>query len=65
MLENFIDAESSDIAIVDDFYKAVDFESSLQFQSDVVATEKESLASKVKGTVKSVVSTITGILLAI
>ena len=55
------DAESSDLPIVDDFYKTVDqSESSIQFQSDMVATEKKSLASKLKGTVKSVVSTITG-----
>ena len=49
---------------MDDHYKTVDrSESNLkQFQSDVVATEKKSLASKVKGTLISVISTITGIL---
>ena len=59
-------AESSDLAIVDNFYTTVpvDSESNRQFQSDAVATEKRSLTSKVKDTIRSVVSTITGIFLA-
>ena len=66
-MEKVVEAGSSDLAIVDDFYTTipVDSESNLQFQSDAVATEKKSLASKLKGTVRSIVSTMTGILLAV